>query len=147
MGGFFGQVSKLLGGGAIQRVVDRVLPERVSAKEKLDLERELTLEMMSQSGAAIEAEAKSDDPYVKRARPTFLYIMYVVIIFNFILLPLLGQLAAIALALKLIETNLTTLLQPLNLPKEMWYLFGSGYLGYAGARTWEKINGKTLLKL
>jgi hypothetical protein len=146
MGGFFGQVSKLLGGGAIQRVVDRVLPERVSEKEKLDLERELTLEMMSQSGEAISAEAKSEDSYVSRARPTFLYIMYVVIIFNFIFIPLSAQLCAILLLLGVTDLNLSTQLQPLVLPKEMWYLFGSGYLGYAGARTWEKINGKKLLK-
>lgn len=147
MGGFLGQVSKLIGGGAIQRVVDRVLPERVSAKEKQDLERELTLEMMGQSGAAIEAEAKSEDSYVRRARPTFLYIMYLVIIFNYIFIPVTQQFALILLASGMIESNLTNALTPLQLPKEMWYLFGSGFLGYAGARTWEKINSKNLLKL
>ena len=29
------------------------------------------------------------------------------------------------------------------LPEEMWTLFGIGYLGYVGARTWDKSKGLT----
>jgi len=28
------------------------------------------------------------------------------------------------------------------IPEEMWWLFGAGYLGYAGLRTWDKTKGK-----
>jgi hypothetical protein len=36
-------------------------------------------------------------------------------------------------------------LKPMTLDEELYYLFGGGFLGYTGARTWEKAGGKKLL--
>jgi hypothetical protein len=82
---------------------------------------------------AILAEAKSDDPWTSRARPSFLYVVYV---FMLSAIPM-GFLywhdptaaADVAEGVKLWLDAL---------PEQMWTLFGVGYLGYAGARSIDK---------
>jgi hypothetical protein len=125
MGGVLGKLFDSVSGGAVSKVIDRVLPDRMSEKEKADLQRELELELLKSQTSIIEAEANSDDAYVSRARPTFLYIGYAVIVFNFILLPGIQYFTSGAMV-------------PLVLPEGFWYLFGTGYLGYTGARSADK---------
>lgn len=74
------------------------------------------------AGANIRAEAQSGDKYTSRARPTFLYVVNVILVWNYIVVPLFKQ-------------------QPLALPEPLFWLFGSVMLGYTGARTWEKVYG------
>jgi len=82
------------------------------------------------ASAAIVMEAKSDDPWVRRARPTFLWLMYAILIINFGVIPL-------------INAGTGSDLKPIDLPEKLYWLFGSGYLGYTGARGWDKmIKGK-----
>jgi hypothetical protein len=81
--------------------------------------------IVSSAASAVKAEAESPDPWVRRARPTFLYIMYTVLVWNFLLLP--G-----------IQLFTSVPLHPIDLPSDLYYLFGAGYLGYVGARTWDK---------
>lgn len=82
----------------------------------------LTAEIQTAS-ANIRAEAGSSDKYTSRARPTFLYICEFILLWNYVVVPLLRQ-------------------QPLLLPEPLFWLFGSCMLGYTGARTWEKLAGK-----
>jgi hypothetical protein len=78
----------------------------------------------------ITAETTSEDPYVRRARPTFLYVMILGIAFSIIVFPIL---------------NLVTHrgLQMVDIPEGYLDLFGVSFLGYTGARTWEKTRGTT----
>lgn len=79
-------------------------------------------------GQNIRAETTSADSFVRRARPTFLYVMVAAIGMALIVFPLL---------------NLATgkgLLIP-EIPGAYLELFGVGFLGYTGARTWEKVKG------
>lgn len=125
MGNILKSIVNSVSGGAIERVVDRVLPERMSEEEKRTLSQEMELELLRSQTDIIQAEAQSDDRYVSRARPTFLYIGYLVLIFNFILLPLLQ-----------FATGST--INPIIFPEGFWYLFGTGYLGYTGFRSADK---------
>jgi hypothetical protein len=112
--------------------------ERAQAELALaQLQRDGTLKELGIQMSAILAEAQSSDPWTSRARPTFLYVMYILI------------LAAIPFgvffafkpdaALQVAEGMKAWLSA---IPSEMWWLFGAGYLGYTGARMFEKRSGK-----
>ena len=66
------------------RLIDRLVPdpaEREKAKlALLQAEGQLALQEMQTSLSAILAEASSADPWTSRARPTFLYVIYGVIL-------------------------------------------------------------------
>ena len=129
----------LLGGlpGLIGKVIDRVVPDPVERERiKLELvktENRQVLEELHESMAAIVAEARSEDPWTSRARPTFLYIMYLVI-----LLCVLGGVIGIfaPTSVQMAAANIKDLLQAI--PESLWWLFGSGYLGYTASRSFDK---------
>ena len=83
--------------------------------------------------SAILAEANSDDPWTSRARPSFLYVVYLMILAS---IPM-GFLTAFNPEVALAVTNgMKDWLAAI--PESMWTLFGAGYLGYTGAREFGK---------
>jgi len=104
-------------------------------QDQLEMQRE-TIEAAQQEALAeiqsknITAETQSEDPYVRRARPTFLYVMIVGIAFSIIIFPILNLLTHKGL-------------QMVEIPEAYLELFGVSFLGYTGARTWEKTRGTT----
>ena len=126
--------------GPIASIIDKIIPDKdARARAKLEL---LTLEG-SQELAAIEArlsaivaEAGSPDPWTSRARPSFLYVIYVMILWA---LPM-GVLAAFSPASASdIAAGMNAYLG--GLPEPLYALFGTGYLGYTAARQWGKVKG------
>lgn len=109
-------------------------------------EAELKLLQLAQSGelkeletrmSAIIAEAQSPDPWTSRARPSFMYVMYLVILTS---VPV-GLVSVFQPAEAVLFTKgMTAFLAAV--PDSLWTLFGAGYLGYAGARTVEKVKGR-----
>ena len=86
--------------------------------------------------SAIIAEAQSADPWTSRARPSFLYVMYAIILFA---IPM-GVLSAFSPQMAQdIGNGITGYLR--GLPDELYALFGTGYLGYTAARQWGKAKG------
>lgn len=90
-------------------------------------EMELQIKSMDAESKAIEiagqnirAETGSGDKFTSRARPSFIYIMIIILGWNYIAVPLFHH-------------------DPISLPEAIFWLFGSVMLGYTGARTWEKI--------
>lgn len=112
--------------------------ERDKAKIKLiALEQSGQLDNVKLQLSAILAEANSSDPWTSRARPTFLYVMY-----TFILAAIpMGILFAFRPEVASDVTQGVSLWLD-ALPSDLLALFGVGYLGYAGARTLDKKNGK-----
>lgn len=112
--------------------------ERAEAKRKLvELEQSGELETLKVSLSAILAEAQSADPWTSRARPTFLYVVYV-----FILMALpMG-------ALSVFKPDMTTAITAgasawlAAIPEDIWWLFGAGYLGYSASRSFDKWKGR-----
>ncbi|WP_421847736.1 3TM-type holin [Novosphingobium sp.] len=74
--------------------------------------------------------------YVTFARPTFLYVMYAVILWA---IPL-GLLGAVRPAAARAMTEAMTAYFA-GLPQPLYTLFGAAYLGYTAARQWGKAKG------
>lgn len=126
--------------GPIASIIDKVIPDREArAKAKLELVRlEGTHELQAIEArlSAIVAEANSTDPWTSRARPSFLYVMYVMLLAA---LPM-GVLSAFSPDMAQdIGNGITAYLR--GLPDELYALFGTGYLGYTAARQWGKAKG------
>ena len=70
--------------GPLTSIIDKIIPdktERDRAKlELLALRGSQEMELLNTQLSAIVAEAGSPDPWTSRARPTFLYVMYVMIL-------------------------------------------------------------------
>ena len=126
--------------GPIASIIEKIIPDKeAQAKAKLELlQMEGTQELKAIEArlAAIVAEAQSPDPWTSRARPSFLYVMYVILLFA---LPM-GVIAAFsphsAIA---IASGINAYLN--GLPEPLYALFGTGYLGYTAARQWGKVKG------
>lgn len=111
--------------------------ERIEAKRKLlEMEQAGKLDTLKTALSAILAEAQSNDPWTSRARPTFLYVIYLCILAA---LPMGVLFAFQPVAANAIAVGFGAWLNAI--PESMWALFGAGYLGYSGARTWEKSRG------
>lgn len=126
--------------GPIASIIDKIIPDkeaRARAKlELIELEGTQELQQVQARLSAIVAEANSRDPWTSRARPSFLYVMYVMILWA---LPM-GVLAAFRPeAARDIAGGMNAYLA--GLPEPLYALFGTGYLGYTAARQWGKIKG------
>jgi len=121
----------------VSDVLDKVVPDpkaREAAKLKLIQEAQAgKLKEVEKQLSAIVAEAQSKDPWTSRARPTFLYVVYLLILTS---IPMaLVHAFNPELALRLIEGFHGWLSA---IPESIVTLFGVGYLGYTGARSYDK---------
>ena len=129
-------LDKLFGGGVGQLVKDVVGTFKLSPQAKLEFEKELAenefklkqmdaeleSKLADTASANIRAEAGSGDKYTSHARPTFLYCCYIILMWNFVVVPIFKQ-------------------TPVTFPEPLFWLMGSVLLGYVGARSWEKVSG------
>lgn len=126
--------------GPVAGIIDRVIPDpkaRDAAKlELLKLEGTQEMEAIRTRLSAILAEAGSADPWTSRARPAFLYVMYVLLLWA---IPM-GLIAALRPnAAEAIARGMNAYLA--GLPEPLYALFGTGYLGYTAARAWGQAKG------
>lgn len=126
--------------GPVASLIDKLIPDKEAREraklELLRLEGTQELTAIEARLSAIVAEANSTDPWTSRARPSFLYVMYVILLAS---LPM-GILAAFAPAqAQDIAAGMNAYLN--GLPEPLYALFGTGYLGYTAARQWGKIKG------
>ncbi|MBV1917853.1 MAG: holin family protein [Sphingomonadaceae bacterium] len=126
--------------GPISSIIDKVIPDpeaRAKAKlELLSLQNTSELKTLQTRLSTIVTEAGSKDPWTSRARPSFLYVMYALILWA---IPM-GLLAAFNPgASQAIGKGMTDYLGAL--PEPLYALFGTGYLGYAVVRQWGKVKG------
>jgi len=115
------------------KLIDKLLPDP-EAKAKANLELAKLAEKGEFDGlklqmSAIIAEANSSDPWTSRARPSFLYVMYVMILAA---VPMGFLMAYNPLVAKDVIAGMKDWLAAI--PDPMWALFGTGYLGYTAAR-------------
>ncbi|WEK46711.1 MAG: holin family protein [Candidatus Andeanibacterium colombiense] len=126
--------------GPITSIIDKVIPDKAARdKAKLELLQLQGTQELQQLGvqlSAIVAEANSKDPWTSRARPSFLYVIYILLLWA---IPM-GILAAFKPeAARDIANGMNAYLN--GLPEPLYALFGTGYLGYTAARQWGKIKG------
>ncbi|RZM20135.1 MAG: hypothetical protein EOP67_55140 [Sphingomonas sp.] len=126
--------------GPVASILDKVIPDpraRDAAKlELLKLDGAQELERAKAQMAAILAEAQSADPWTSRARPSFLYVMYALLLWA---IPM-GLIAAVRpQTAQAIAAGMNAYLN--GIPEPLYALFGTGYLGYTLARSWGKAKG------
>lgn len=126
--------------GPVAAILDKVIPDKEAREraklELIRLERSQELEAVHARLSAIIAEAQSTDPWTSRARPSFLYVMYALLLWA---LPM-GLIAAFRPdAARDIAAGMNAYLS--GLPEPLYALFGTGYLGYTAARQWGKFKG------
>ena len=124
----------------VSKLLDKIIPDpqaRDKAKlELLKLQGDQEMATIAVQMQAIVAEAQSPDAWTSRARPSFLYVMYGLILWA---IPMGLIAAADPRMAQGIATGMTGYLR--GIPEELYALFGTGYLGYTAARTWGKVKG------
>ena len=126
--------------GPVAALIDKIIPDpeaRDRAKlELLKAEGSQEMRAVEARVSAIIAEARSADPWTSRARPSFLYVMYALLLWS---IPM-GLIAAVNPGMAQgIGQGMTAYLS--GIPEELYALFGTGYLGYTAARAWGKAKG------
>jgi Holin of 3TMs, for gene-transfer release len=126
--------------GPVAALLAKILPDpkaRDAAKlELIKLQGSQEMANLQTQLSAIIAEAQSPDPWTSRARPSFLYVMYMMILWA---MPM-GIISAFRPQTAInIANGMNAYLQ--GIPEPLYALFGTGYLGYTVARQWGKING------
>ena len=122
------------------RIIDKLIPDpEAKARAQLELirlQQEGAFKEIEVRMSAIIAEANSVDPWTSRARPSFLYVVYVMLLFS---LPM-GLVAAISpdTAVAVAEGMKAWLSA---IPDSIVELFQWVMLGYVGARSVEKVKG------
>jgi hypothetical protein len=124
----------------VAKLIDKIIPDpqaRDAAKlELLKLQGSQEMEAIRTQLTAIVAEAQSADPWTSRARPSFLYVMYALLLWS---IPM-GLIAAAAPEMAAnIANGMNAYLS--GIPEPLYALFGTGYLGYTAARQWGKAKG------
>lgn len=126
-------------GAPVAALMGEVIPGSEADSARLELARIETareIAALKMQLATIAAGAECADPWTSRARPTFLYVMYVLFLWA---LPM-GLIAAVQPQMAAnISRGMTAYLSAL--PEPLYALFGTGYLGYTAARQWGKVKG------
>jgi len=127
-----------LGGKIIDKIWQDPAQRDQAKLELLKMQQSGELDAIKVQMSAILAEAQSSDPWTSRARPSFLYVMYIMILAA---IPM-GILSAFNpdIAVKIADGLKAWLAA---IPNELWAVFGIGYTGYTVARSaWDKKVGK-----
>jgi hypothetical protein len=124
----------------IGKVIDRFVEDpKAAAQAKLamyEAQQAGKLDEVKIAMSAIIAEANSSDPWTSRARPSFLYVVYIMLLFG---LPM-GVVSAYSPETALaVASGFKAWLQAI--PTELYLLFGTVMTGYGVARTVEKVKG------
>jgi hypothetical protein len=126
----------------IEDAIDKVWPNpdaQAQAQASLiKANSDAALAQLQQQMSVMLAEAQSADPWTSRARPSFMYVMYILILCA---IPM-GVLSVFSpTAATAIGTGLKAWLGAI--PDAMWGTFGTAYCGYTLSRSWEKKKGLT----
>ena len=124
----------------IGKAIDRFVPDPAQAAQaKLAMyqaERAGNLEEVKTSLSAILADSNSADPWTSRARPSFLYVVYIMLLMG---IPM-GFVSAY-------DVNIATAVATgfkawlTSIPDSLYILFGTVMTGYGVQRTIEKVKG------
>ncbi len=110
----------------VQSLLNKFIPD------KSDVIKQET-EQLHQQISVLIAEAQSQDKWTSRARPSFMYVMYIMILMA---IPM-AFVSAISPSLAhQVGQGLQEWLGAI--PQAMWQLFGVGYVGYVAGRSWDK---------
>jgi hypothetical protein len=123
------------------KLIDKLIPDPdAKAKAQLELlrlQQSGELEELNAQLSVIKAEAQSNDPWTSRARPMFMYTFYFLLVALVVVAPVCG--IFFPERMTAFFANVAAGFQAI--PEALWWTFSAGYLGYSGARTFEKTKG------
>lgn len=131
-------LSSIFGIGS--KIIDKLFPDPAQKAQA-----QLELMKMQQAGdldeikvqlSAIIAEAQSSDPWTSRARPSFLYVVYVLLLWSI-------PMGVLTIFRPEAATAFTAGFKAwmLAIPEPVLTLFGVVMTGYVAGRSWEKVRG------
>ena len=128
--------------GISGKLIDKLFPDpeaKARARfELLKLEQEGELKEVQTQLSAIVAEAQSPDPWTSRARPSFLYVVYILLLWS---IPM-GVLTIFRPeAAELFTQGFQAWM--IAIPEPVLTLFGVVMTGYVAGRSWEKVKHAT----
>jgi magnesium-transporting ATPase (P-type) len=103
----------------------------------MQLQQDGQLKELETAMSAIIAEAQSNDPFTSRARPSFMYVFYFIIIGLVIVAPFIG----VFYPEQMKQFYVNVALGFAAIPEALWWTFTTGYLGYSGMRSFDKAKG------
>lgn len=122
------------------KIIDKFFPDPAeAAKAKVDLlqmQQSGELEQVRVQMSAILAEAQSPDPWTSRARPSFLYVVYLLMLWS---IPMGVLFVFNPEAAGRFTEGFKAWLDAI--PEPILTLFGTVMLGYVVGRSWEKTKG------
>lgn len=122
------------------KIIDKLFPDpeqRAKAQlELLQMQQTGELEGVRVQLSAILAEAQSADPWTSRARPSFLYVVYVLLLWS---IPMGVLFVFNPEAAARFTEGFKAWLNAI--PEPILTLFGTVMLGYVVGRSWEKTKG------
>lgn len=131
-------LSSIFGIGS--KIIDKLFPDpaqKAQAQlELLKMQQAGDLDEIKVQLSAIIAEAQSTDPWTSRARPSFLYVVYVLLLWSIPMgvLTIFKSDAAAAFTLGF-KAWMSAI------PEPVLTLFGVVMTGYVAGRSWEKVRG------
>lgn len=124
----------------ITKVIDKAVPDanaKAQAKtELIKLAQAGEFKELEMRMSAIIAEAQSQDKWTSRARPAFMYVIYLLILTS---IPFAFIYACNPDFAEKLSEGFGKWLSAI--PEDLYWLFGSGYLGYTFARSVDKKSG------
>ena len=131
LSGLFG-----IGGKLIDKLFADPEKKAQAQLELLKLQQSGELDEMRVQLSAVIAEAQSPDPWTSRARPSFLYVVYILLLWSIPMgvLTIFKPEAAAAFT-----AGFKGWMQAL--PEPVLTLFGVVMTGYVAGRSWEKVRG------
>ncbi len=112
----------------ISKALDLIFPDKEKAARAkamlMTAEAQAELQKMAERVKVITAEAQSEDPWVRRWRPSLMYIFMLILLNNYIIYPYLSLFWEQA--------------PMLDIPDQMWNLLMIGVGGYTVGRSVEK---------
>jgi hypothetical protein len=124
------------------KLIDKLFPDpEQKAKAQLELLRMQQageLDEMKTQLSALIAEAQSSDPWTSRARPSFLYVVYVLLLWSI-------PMGVLTIFRPEAAAAFTSGFQAwmAAIPEPVLTLFGVVMTGYVAGRSWEKVRGAT----
>jgi hypothetical protein len=126
--------------GPVFKIIDKLIPDKLEAErlkqETIRLNQQGEFKAEENRYNAIVTEASSTDPWTSRARPSFMYVFYFILLFLTVVCPFIGLYSPDAMAA--VYTSVKAGFAAL--PEELWWTFTAGYLGYTTSRYYEKKN-------
>lgn len=120
------------------KIIDKLFPDKDAAEraklELLKMQQDGEFKELEQRMSAILAEANSADKWTSRARPSFMYVIYILI-----LCAIPYGIVAVAHPVGAAQFVGSFRAWLEAIPSDLWALFGAGYVGYTFTRGMEKI--------